>query len=458
MTLNSFKDTIVALATARATSAIAMIRVSGEQAIGIADDRFSVKGGIIAAEPRKVRHGFFIDDQGRIIDEVIIIKYARPFSYTGQDMVEISCHGSLYIVDQILHCLIECGCRLAEAGEFTQRAFINGKMDLIQAEAVADIIGSNTSKSLGQAMTQVQGTLSKKLQDIQRQLLDSQSLLELELDFHEDEEFVDRNILFNNLLHLQQELGLLSDSFKYGRVLREGVHIAIVGKPNVGKSSLLNCLLKIDRAIVSDIPGTTRDSLEEQFNIDGYLFKVTDTAGLRQAKDPIEKLGIERTRAAMQQADILLLVLDGSVPIGTEDEYLLQECLSMHKELLIVLNKKDIGCEQKQHRQGTQPPRIAISCKTEDGLQELEQYLIKLVMERKHPQLGLFIDKARHWQSLVKAKEHLHNAVQSLKCKYSAEFIALDLRAALNAIGEITGQITSQDILNNIFAKFCIGK
>ena len=454
----SLQDTIVALATPHGRGAIAVIRISGDKAIKLTEGHLGEPGILQMVAPRRALLSHFYDERRQLLDQVMVTKFLAPASYTGEEVVEISCHGSPYIAEQIVYSLIQDGCRPAQPGEFTQRAFLNGKIDLIQAEAVADLISSATAKTLGQALNQLQGNLSHKLATIRQRLLDVQSLLVLELDFQEGEEFVDRQIFKQDLTPIQDELTALIDSYRFGRVLREGLHIAIVGKTNVGKSSLLNLLLKTDRAIVSEIPGTTRDSLEESLNIRGYLFKISDTAGLRATHDTVEKLGMNRTSVVMSEADLLLVMVDASKPLDEEDAKIIADCQKMAKEMVLVCNKKDLNSFSITDLSPRFPSLLSISCKTGEGLAALEDYLVATGVNR-HPQLQeIFIDKARHWQSLVQARNALQRATVSLQEGLSSEFISLDLGACLDALGEITGQITSQDVLNNIFAKFCVGK
>ena len=449
-------DTIVACSSGTSQSAIAVIRVSGDQAIEAVASHFSRPEKIRLADARFMLQGSFLDQQGTILDNVLVVKFPRPHSYTGDDLVEISCHGSSFIVEQIIRTLVQFGCRPAEAGEFTQRAFINGKIDLVQAEAVADMIAANTQRNQAQALAQLQGQLSQKVHCLRDHLLQKLSLLELELDFHEDEEFVDRIQFTEQLVTLQKSIEPLLHSFEYGRVIREGAHVVIIGKPNVGKSSLLNFLLKTDRAIVSEIPGTTRDTLEESLNLDGFLIKITDTAGLRDTADEIEKEGVARSINVMQKADLLLMVVDASQPLTQEDLSALQQSRAMNKQTILAFNKMDRGLIIPDL---VWPPcRVPISCKTGQGMSSLKEALVEMIFQNRQARPEIFIDKIRHWSSLNTAHEHIDLALQSLYKKLSAEFISVDLRAALDAMGQITGQVTREDVLNNIFAKFCIGK
>lgn len=455
--LSHSSDTIVAQSTARGIGAIAVIRVSGSQAIASVDAIFSRPAALCTAQAKTVLHGYIMED-GKPVDEVLLCKFEQPNSYTGEDLVEISCHGSPFICEKIIQLIVAQGCRIAEPGEFSRRAFINGKIDLLQAEAIADLIQSQTARSLSQALEHLQGQLSKRLQALRRQLLQQCSLLEIELDFSEEEIFVNRTQLLADLHQVHSELSAMLDSFSYGRILREGALIAVIGKPNVGKSSLMNALLRMDRAIVSDMAGTTRDSLEESLNIDGFLFRISDTAGLRNSADPVERLGIDRARQIMARADIILLVVDGSAALSEEDEQILQSCGDVDKSYLIVLNKQDLGLQPFSAANVFGYPVVAVSCHSGFGLHELEQRLKECVLLRKHEQQEVVIDKVRHWHILSAANTDLEHALESLQNNRSPEFVALDLKSALYHIGELTGEVTSQEILNTIFAHYCIGK
>ncbi len=456
--MNRFRtqDTIVACASGASKSALAVIRVSGPSALDVVARYFSQPEKLHQAEARFLLHGFFLNQTNAVIDEVLVVKFLRPHSYTGDDVIEISCHGNPFIVDEIIKVCVQTGCRLAEPGEFTQRAFLNGKIDLVQAEAVADMIAASTQQSQAQAIAQLHGRLSRQFQSIRQNLVEKLSLLELELDFHEDEEFVDRPQFMEQLLTLQQTVAHLIQSYQYGKVIREGVHVVIVGKPNVGKSSLLNFLLKSDRAIVSEMPGTTRDTLEESLNLEGYLFKISDTAGLRETNDAVEREGVTRSLTSMQKAQLLLIVVDGNQRLTSEDHAILQQCRLSNKNAILVLNKTDLG--DAENAVAWPLTCLSISCKTGAGVDALKAAMIEQVFKKSTPAQEAFIDKDRQWASLINAQEHLDQALLSLQKKLSAEFIAVDLRMALDAIGQITGEVTSEDILNNIFAKFCIGK
>ncbi len=454
----SLTDTIVAQASGKTYSALAVIRLSGSRAVALVERHLGARPVLSSVPARTATLANFFDLSGQWLDQVVLTKYLAPASYTGEEVVELSCHGSLFIVDQIVQALLKAGCRLAEPGEFTLRAFLNGKMDLIQAEAVADMIQSNTAKNLGQALAQLGGELSHYVQTLRQQLIDAQALLVLELDFNEEEIFLHRTELAQLLQNLDAQISALIASFEYGRLVREGLLVAIVGKTNVGKSSLLNRLLKRDRALVSDYPGTTRDTLEETISINGYLFRIVDTAGLRCSQDPVEQMGMQRTRRLMADADLLICMVDGSQAEEEEDRQLLRDCQALGKPLLRIFNKKDKPAFLASAVSVWDGQNISLSCKTGEGFEQLEKALIDQVHGHAGSEQGVFIDKIRHQQSLLAGRNALRQALLSLQQNYSAEFLLPDLTAAQDALGEITGHVTTQDVLHDIFSRFCIGK
>jgi tRNA modification GTPase len=467
--MNSYLDTstIVALATPPGSGALAIIRLSGPEALPLCAAIFQGRSGL--AERNSGRfHGYLVDreDGGAAasfyLDEVVMHSYIAPRSYTGEDMVEINCHGSMLVVQRILALLLRKGARLAEPGEFSKRAFLNGKIDLMQAEAIADVIGSRSEKGLAYSLTQLHGDVSEKIGRVAGRIRESCALLELELDFSEDVEFVDRGYLAKLLLSSLQELGVILASYHYGRILREGAAVVLAGRVNVGKSTLMNRLLRHDRAIVSAMPGTTRDTLEEGLNLDGYFFRLTDTAGLRGDPDEIEKEGIARAYKAIAQSDILLLIFDATAALDAEDRLILALAEGRPAgSTLYLLNK--IDCLQNSANAVPSLPVdsaeiVQISGKTGEGLETLQRRLVSCVERGVPGGEGLIITRARHYEALRRALHHLELAQQSLTDNQPGEFIALDLRLALAAVGEITGQVSSGDILNDIFNAFCIGK
>lgn len=463
--IKSLNDTIAAISTARGVGAIAIVRLSGKESVQIADKIFRGKRKLQNDEHAHAAFGKIIhrknDDavnKVEVLDEVIVTRFNAPHSFTGEDIVEINCHGGAYVAQEILSLLLAHGARIAEPGEFTKRAFINGKIDLVQAEAIADIINAQTRTSLELSVSQLSGKLSEKLKSLRNALKKQCMLLEIELDFSEEDlEFAGRDILLVDLEKLLTEVNSLLDSFQYGRIIREGAHTILAGRPNVGKSSILNRLLEEDRAIVSDIPGTTRDSLEESLDINGVLFKITDTAGLRETKGQIEKEGVKRTRKLIEDADILVYIFDATLFHKDKSLAEFEDLRRKYsdKKILTVMNKIDLVKDvEKYDSKGS----LKISAKTGFGFDALRQQLVHLVIGDKSNLENTMIAKVRHRDILRRARDYLENAKKSLSGNLSSEFVAFDLRAALDAIGELTGQVTSEEILDDIFANFCIGK
>lgn len=453
MLLSQNEDTITALATPAGVGAISIIRVSGPLSFTAADKIFRGKTKIADSNSHTIHYGKIIDENGEVIDDVLISVFRSPNSYTGEDSVEISTHGSPTISEKIILELLRCDVRLAEPGEFTKRAFLNGRMDLAQAEAVADIINSRTDASLRGARNQLDGILSQKVDSLREQLIHTSSLIELELDFaEEDIQFMSIPQILNNINSIQNEINILLKSFSFGRIIRDGVNVALVGKPNVGKSSLLNYLLKESRAIVSEIPGTTRDIIREELSIDGILFRLFDTAGIRISKDTIEKEGILRSREAVKSADIILFMNDISTGFSSDlYEELLQ--ISSPEKIIKVVNKIDLAKEIDTKFD------IGISAKTGEGIDELFYALKeKAVGSQNYTEKTAVVSNVRHFSALRNAYKFLEDSKDSIDNKMSGEFIAIDLRNAENSLGEIIGKVTTDDILNNIFSKFCIGK
>lgn len=450
--LSQNEDTIVALATPPGIGAIAVIRISGPESIPAAEKIFNGKKPLKDSPGYTIHYGK-IYDKNQLIDDVLISVFQAPNSYTGEDSIEISTHGSPLIVQKIISLIVENGARLAEPGEFTKRAFLNGRIDLAQAEAVADIINSSTEASLRGARNQLDGLLSQKVDQLRDLLINTSSLIELELDFaEEDLEFMSLNEILKNINIIEDEIDLLLSSYSFGRIIRDGVNVALVGKPNVGKSSLLNYLLKEARAIVSEIPGTTRDIIREELTIDGILFRLFDTAGIRKSVDVIEVEGVNRSRAAVQNADIVLFLNDATIGFN-DDLYseLLQ--LTSSDKILSVVNKIDIA-DYKAEKFDT-----GISAKTGKGIDQLFRKLKeRAIGTHSYSEKSAIVSNLRHFNSLKKALFHLEGAKRSIEEKLTGEFIAVDLRNAESSLGEIIGKVTSDDILNNIFSKFCIGK
>ena len=448
------EDTIVALATPAGVGAISVIRVSGPDSFLVADNVFRGSVKIKDALSHTLHYGYILDDDGEHIDDVLISVFRSPNSYTGEDSIEISTHGNPLIAQKVINLLISNNdVRLAEAGEFTKRAFLNSRIDLTKAEAVADIINSRTEASFRGARNQLDGLLSKKVNELRAQLLNSSSFIELELDFaEEDLEFVNLDELLKRIDSIIIEIDSLLESYQFGRVIRDGVNIAIVGKPNVGKSSLLNYILKESRAIVSEIPGTTRDVIREEVSINGILFRLFDTAGIRISDDSIEKEGIYRSQETVRNADIIIFLED--VQQG-ESKNLYADLLKFTSpdKIIKVINKIDLENEFTGYAD------IKISAKTGEGIDSLFDILKeKSIGNNIYTEKTAIVTNLRHHNCLKRSRDNLINARESILKKMSGEFISVDLRNAEMNLAEIIGEVTSDDILNNIFMKFCIGK
>lgn len=442
-----WNDTIVALATPQGTGALGVIRLSGNRALDIIDEMFPSKK--LSRQPSHTIHVGFIKEQGIDIDEVVVSLYKNPKSFTGEDVVEISSHGSPLILQNIITACIHKGARLAKAGEFTQRAFLNGKMDLTQAESVADIISSNSSAQQKAALHNLKGGFKNDLIEIREKLIEFSALMELELDFaEEDVEFADRN-KFNVLLVASLlKINSLIDSFELGNVISHGVKVAIIGKPNTGKSTLLNTLLNDERAIVSSIAGTTRDTIEETINIKGVLFHFIDTAGIRShSSDEIENIGIKKSREKIEQADVVLLLTD----TNEIDSSLLKSIA--HKNYLAVVNKIDTNTPAVKNDN-----YLYISAKNKTGINQLTDALYDKVIHQEINTEATLITNTRHLEHLQKIKFHLACIQNNMKANLSTDLVAPDIKLCLQHIGELTGTITNENVLDYVFSKFCIGK
>jgi len=457
--LQGWNDTIVALATPNGMGAIGVIRLSGSQAIEIANTLFPSKN--LLQQPSHTLHVGLLKNEEMVLDEVVIALYKAPKSYTGENVVEISCHGANYIQQQIIETLASKGARPAKAGEFTQRAFINGKLDLTQAEAVADLIASNTEASKKTALHNIKGGFSKVLKQLRDELISFSALIELELDFsQEDVTFADKKQLYILLQKAQKTVSELIDSFQLGNVIKQGVSVAIIGKPNAGKSTLLNQLLNEERAIVSAIAGTTRDTVEETLNIKGILFRLIDTAGIRQhTTDEIEKIGVEKSLEKIQTADIILHLFDYT-------DANLNEVIAQQKSLE-TLNKTVITLANKTENilEATNiiinqffPNALFMSAKNGVGITALKNTLYNAVMQPNSIGNEVIVTNARHVAALQKIREGITDILEGLNNEVPGDLLALDIRRCLHFLGEITGQVTNEDQLDYIFSKFCIGK
>ena len=447
-------NTICAISTPYGSGGIAVIRVSGESAISIVDSLFHGRKSLKEAAAYTVHYGEVRRDARgeEVLDQVLVSVFRAPHSFTGEDVVEIACHGSVYIQQTLLQWLVDAGCQLAKAGEFTQRAFLNGKMDLTEAEAVADLIAAQTKAEKDLALSQLRGGISNELAMLRERLLTITSLIELELDFadHEELEFADRSQLNELAEEINAKIDRLVASFKTGNAIKQGIPVAIIGAPNVGKSTLLNALLGEERAIVSDIQGTTRDTIEDTLVLGGMLFRFIDTAGLRQTEDTIESMGIERSRQAAQKAAVIIHLQDATKPVDTLSEL---EDIS-EKKIIQVYNKVDLLGER---REAKGEERILLSAKSGD-VEVLKEELITYATEQCDMRNAVTISNTRHYEALVRAQEAIKRVQEGLLMQISGEFLSMDLQDCLTALGEITGQISSQEVLNNIFSKFCIGK
>ena len=458
MQLAEHKDTIVALSTAPGVGAIAVIRLSGDTAIEITDKVFI--GKRLARAASHTLHFGVISDEGNKIDEVVIGLFKNPRSYTGEDIIEISCHGSPFIQQQIIQLLIKNGARLAKPGEFTMRAFLNGKMDLSQAEAVADLIAAQTQASHDIALKQMRSGYGETLKQLRFELIHFASLIELELDFsEEDVEFAERSHMVHLIDKINVELDRLIRSFELGNVIKNGVNTVIAGRPNAGKSTLLNALLNEERAIVSHIAGTTRDTIEEELNINGVIFRLIDTAGIREAKDEIEKIGVAKTMEKIKTSTLLIYMFDVNAMTPEEVRSDLNNLVEAGDRMLVVANKIDTPEGGKLLAQFFEfEPDCYISSLEKTNIDELKSIMYKKIVQEDFNFENTVVTNARHLEALNKARTTLPEVLQSLNNNESGDLTALSIRYALNAIGEITGQVTNEDLLDNIFRNFCIGK
>lgn len=452
------REPIAAIATPVGEGGIAVIRVSGKDAIERVNKAFEGKN-LTKEASHTVHFGHIVNKEGKIIDEVLVTIFHSPKSYTGEETVEISCHGGVLVTQEVLETVLDLGIKSAEAGEFTQRAFLNGKMELSQAEAVADLIHAKSKKALDAAHQQLEGQLGKHIKQFRQQIIDATAMVELELDFiEEDVEFADKEQLEELLADLNTEIDDLLATYETGRLVKHGVKTVFIGLPNAGKSTLLNTLVGKDRAIVTEIAGTTRDTIDVDWSYDGMLFKLIDTAGLRETEDVIEAEGVKRSQKAFEEADLAVYLKDLSRPFTSEER---EDIASFQKKagdipLVLIGTKSDIAVESEDERHDFD---LKISALEGEQIEELKKLMKRRALENKHYDASsLLVTSSRHRDALQKAQQHVQSALQTLERGMTGDFLSIDLRAALNELGIITGEITNEDVLDSIFSRFCIGK
>jgi tRNA modification GTPase len=452
---HSDDDTIAAIATPAGVGGIGIVRLSGSLSASILSKIFISKKASSGLESHRLYHGWISAGQTKI-DEVLVSFMAGPNSYTGDDVAEISCHGGRLVVKKILDLVLSCGARLAENGEFTKRAFLSGRLDLAQAEAVVDLISAKSGAALGAASAQLGGELSRKINSIRGRLIELLSKIEAAIDFPEDLDPVAKDEMTRQIKIINKEIGALLDLAEEGRLVREGVRVAIIGKPNVGKSSLLNCLLLDERAIVSPLPGTTRDTIEEEVSLDSVAFVLVDTAGIRSGGDQVEVEGMARTFAETKKADIVLLVVDASLPLSPEDDRVLAE--AGPGKILVVYNKTDLGTKARGSFGGGRPS-FMVSALSGEGLAELKRGLVREALGgKKLEEISSGVINTRHKGSLFRAQDSLMKITDGIEGGAPQDLIAIDVRGAIMALGEVSGQQVSEEVIEQVFQNFCVGK
>ena len=452
-------DTIIAMATPPGVGALGIIRIAGPRAFELVD-RFFIGANLLEAASHTIHFGVIQNQAGEAVDDCLTFLFRGPNSYTGDDVVELSCHGSPYILQTVLEVFLKEGVRLAKPGEFTMRAFLNGKMDLSQAEAVADLIASNTQAAHDLAIRQMRGGVSEEIQNLRQELIDFAALIELELDFsEEDVEFADREKLEALIHKIKSYLHQLLHSFKLGNALKEGVSTVIAGRPNAGKSTLLNALLQEERAIVTDVPGTTRDTIEEILNIEGVPFRLIDTAGVREAQDQVEAIGVERTKASIESSQILLYVFDVTHITPMDVHVDIQSLRKEGQSAIMIANKMDLNPFAHPERYAYEDILlITASAKNKMNMEYIKESLYKLIVDEEIQADDVVVSNVRHVGALQQADQSLDAVLNGLASGVTHDFIAIDIRQALHHLGEITGEIYTDDLLDSIFSRFCIGK
>lgn len=456
-------DTICAIATPIGEGGVAIIRISGEKALEIADKIFIGKNkkDIKEMKTYTMRYGVIVDlDTEEVIDDVILSYMKAPRSYTGENVIEVNCHGGVVATNRVLNQIVKAGARLAEPGEFTKRAFLNGRIDLSQAEATMDIIKAKTELSMKSAMMQSRGALSKEIGELRKYLLNVLALIEYAVDFTEDDEdIVDDNLVSQIKEGISKTLSRINSLLKNadeGKIIRDGLNIVIVGKPNVGKSSLLNSLLREKRAIVTDIPGTTRDIIEEYINLEGIPIRITDTAGIRNTEDTVEKIGVERSKEKIEEADLIILMLDTSRELDDEDKVIIDSVKD--KKYIALLNKVDLECKLSTEFISSLDRKIEISAKTGFGIENLKEEIKNLFFNGEIDSESLIISNTRHKQALYRSLENCNLALEKINLNEYLDLISIYITSAMKALGEITGDELEEDLLNKIFSEFCVGK
>ncbi|WP_058486395.1 tRNA uridine-5-carboxymethylaminomethyl(34) synthesis GTPase MnmE [Defluviitalea phaphyphila] len=458
------EDTIAAISTPMGTGGIGIVRISGKDAISIVNNIFQskTKKDLLKVKSHTIHYGHIIDkDKKSIIDEVLVMVMRAPNTYTKEDVIEINCHGGIISVRKVLEQVLKMGARMAEPGEFTKRAFLNGRIDLSQAEAVIDVITAKTDVSLNTAINQLNGNLSLKINEIRNTLLEIMAHIEASIDYPEyDIEELNYDTLKNNIENIKNKINLLIETTSSGKIIKEGVKTVIVGKPNVGKSSLLNALLREQRAIVTDIPGTTRDVLEEYINISGIPFKIIDTAGIRETEDVVEQIGVKRSKEWLEVADLIILILDISTPLTKEDIYIMD--LIQNKKTIVILNKTDLESvidKEEIYDRFSKDKIIEMSAKNIEDVERLENILKDMFIKGKITMNdSTIITNIRHKEALIKADSSLKNVLESINMGMPEDCLSIDLMNAYKYLGEITGESVEEDLINKIFSQFCLGK